>query len=720
MRKILFCLLIAVGLCLMLTACQPQPTSEPTTQPISFSYEKQVVKIGVRGSGLYRVNFRDLAKVGFILETVEIERLHLSYRGRSQPFWIDEEQEALIFYAAAEDSIYTESGIYWLEKISAQNAQAEDTLPWTQRLQPVEQDGLSDHYMAVERLEMDQVYSPMVDQSEHWFWASLPAPGMHSYEFELHDMVQSDLVEELSLLRLAVWGTTEALTVNPDHHLRVSLNGQEILNDGWDGKGARLTEVEFKSGILLDGANLLEINAPGDTEAPVDIILIDYVEIVHPRALKAQSDYLAFDAPGEVAVLSGFSGKVYLFDVTETDHAVRLGGFSQSGGEVTLSTSPGRRYIAIGPKGWRLPDSLTPPVMQPDLRSVEHAVDYIALGPDELLAPLQPLIDRRNAQGLRTLVLPLQSVYDQFNAGMPEPEAVKKFLQYARENWQAPPRFLLLVGDASYDPRGYLAGENANLLPTFFIQTHYGGQTGSDLAFALLDQDDRPDIAVGRLPARNASQLTAWVQKILDYEEDDAEGEWRRRILAIADGQEASFQLDAQEFLDRFGSNYQGELFSPPVGEQNASQAIIDYFETGYWIVAYFGHGSINMWGKDRLFQSENVNGMNHAHYPVVVSWSCLNGLFMHPKVESLAETFLWNEHGGAVAVFAPTSLTMASDQAALSQPFVDAVSQANGTTWGEAYLSAQRVMPLDYAGQREVLATFLLFGDPALRIIYP
>jgi len=77
----------------------------------------------------------------------------------------------------------------------------------------------------------------------------------------------------------------------------------------------------------------------------------------------------------------------------------------------------------------------------------------------------------------------------------------------------------------------------------------------------------------------------------------------------------------------------------------------------------------------------------------------------------------LFQQPGGAVAVLAPTSLTLPGDQSYLSGSLADGVKTTSPVLIGEVLLHARRKIPLDYPGAKDVLLTFLLFGDPALRI---
>jgi hypothetical protein len=330
---------------------------------------------------------------------------------------------------------------------------------------------------------------------------------------------------------------------------------------------------------------------------------------------------------------------------------------------------------------------------------------------------LKPLLALRLSQGLKTISLPVEAVYDQFGSGLPEPQAIQEFMKYAAANWDPAPRYLLLVGDASYDPRGYTAPPEANRLPTFLVMTVFGGETASDIDFVQVNDDPWPDLAVGRIPARTPEQVRLLVEKTLSYEKTVGQSS-ARSILAVADGQEAAFKSDAQTFLDLFPQSFPRQLYAPAAGVSGGNAEIASALGKGDWLVAYFGHGSINMWGKDRLFTNEDVDTLaSQSRLPVVIQMTCLTGLFSHPKVESLSEALLWKPQGGAVATLAPTSLTLPFDQTFLSGPLAEAVLSDPQATLGQVLLNARRKVPVEDRGALDVMLTFLLLGDPALRI---
>ncbi|HNB55167.1 MAG TPA: C25 family cysteine peptidase, partial [Anaerolineales bacterium] len=411
--------------------------------------------------------------------------------------------------------------------------------------------------------------------------------------------------------------------------------------------------------------------------------------------------------------LTAFSTPPYVFDLTLAENVSPV--------EITPLTAlqyptvPDHQYLAVAPNGFLTPLAIFPTQLTPDLRTAQ--ADYIAIGPPDLLASLQPLLDHRASQGLAPLAVPLYAIYDQFSGGVAHPEAIRHFLQYATQNWATPPKYVVLVGDSSYDPLGNQYSSEINRVPSYFLYTFYGGETVTDVPFAQLDDDNLPDLVVGRIPARTPEQVATLIEKTLAYEQAPT-SERSHHVLAIADGQETSFTTDAQTFLSYFPTDYTSILLAPPKGDTTAAGQITEILNEGVLFMSYFGHGSILMLGKDRIFSVEDGAALtNRDHLPIMINITCLAGLFTHPEAESLTEAMLWNPSGGSVAALAATSLTIPADQAFLTKAFVDALAQNPNATLGELFLTAQRLLPVENEGVREVLDTFLLFGDPALKL---
>ena len=670
------------------------------------------VKIAVDEEGIYRLNTETLLSVGMDIRKINPAQLRLSVRGAPQSLFVYKTNDSLWleFYGTKSDSIYSPQNIYLLENIEGEGDYTHLVDPGSLAALSSEPSGTTTLIDTI-RHEENLLYFPQVEALDHWYWVSVSSGQVYEFPLVLSDPVLGD-----GSIRLGLWSNTEAAQ-NPDHHLLIAINGQNILDASWEGKGEHQLEAVIPSGILLPGENKVRVEVPADIQTTVDICWINWFEISYPRLAVAHDEQLKFVADGSLYSLSGFKSAVHIY-VVDKDDVVALGHIENNPRDhLVFQSTTGKTYYAVGEDGYLSPVMITPLVGTPDLRALCNGADDLVVGPESLLASAGNLLSHREAQGFRVMGVNLSAIYDQYNYGFPEPEAVRSFLIDAASSWGTAPRYVLLVGDASYDPKNYLNLPESNFLPAFFVQTQFGGQTASDLPFSDLDGDGIPDIAVGRVPASTDIEVAAFVRKTIAYENQNSQAETSSHLLAIADGQEASFRNDAQRFLDIFTGYGVSELYTPEAGITDANLTIQKYFNEGYAFISYFGHGSVTMWGKDRLFTVDNAASLSNAQYPIVINMTCLTGLFTHPKIDSLAEVLLLNPGGGAAAILAPTSLTLPGDQSLFSTPFGLALRSGAYEHLGDIFLVAQQGMSISSPADRDVLETFLLFGDPGLLI---
>jgi hypothetical protein len=703
-------LVISAGGC---SGYQDDVSRNHGNEPTQAKKSPENIKIVIDREGIFAVEQQKLSQQFSDGVFLHPEGWKLVHQGKPVNFWIngDDDHQTLYFYGWPNPGKYTRENTYWLmpvenpatplgsiEPVSTASSQGELGSP-----------NLSGAYLRSVHLEENRSYQPQADGEDHWFWMPLVAPNSTDFAIALDAIAAGP-----ARIRLSVWASSDA-EQNPDHHLLIKVNRNHVADELWDGKGVHVIESEFTTDILKDGENQITVEAPGDTEAVVDLIQINGIDLDYTRlpvAIEGQLDFVSSDTP---LAFDGFKQSVKLYDITDPYQVLSLDNDRILTDPFT--GEPGRRYLVVDPRGILSPVRIEAGETAPDLRSPAAGADYLVIGPEDLLEAMQPLIDFRQSQGYQTAVIPVTAIYDQFGYGAPEPEAINAFLKYAQQSWEPAPRYLVLVGDASYDPRNFLGMSEANRMPAYLIHTEFGGETSSDIGFGQLNDDPWPDIATGIIPARTPGQVSGYVEKVLKYEKNLPDSTEPMALLAVADGQEASFKADAQGFLDLFsGDKYKADLFAPPAGSSDAEQQIIDLFKQGYTLVAYFGHGSIDMWGKDQLFTSQGATQLSGLkRYPVLLNFTCLTGLYTHPKVDSLAETFLWQPDGGAIAVLAPSSLTLPYDQGYLSRSLAQLIKDNPTMTIGELHLQARRQTPVENTGGLDVMRTFMLFGDPAL-----
>jgi hypothetical protein len=693
----------------LITACSGGSSSVGDTDE-QVSNNIQVFNVYTDQIGIYEIDEVDLKSAGINIDEVEPQKIKLFHRGDEQRLWVisDEETTKIRFYGTSDSSRYVKGNVYqlWLggddRNLDLEHDESDDT--------PDGYNSTRGYCIKSQYLGENLLYFPQVQGDDHWFWETLIAPNVLEINLEIANLHVGG-----SIITIKGWSTLQTDS-NNQHQLIVSANDEFITNDSWSGSGWFTREIQLNEGFLLEGENTIHIEAPGEGGETIELFRLDQIELKYPVVHIANDGHIYLNECNFPIQIQGFRGLVDVYELTYPDEVSRIMTYSSKEGGILIKGEDEKTYFAVGSDGYLSPSQITRIRDEIDLFKPNMGADYLAIGPDELLIELQPLIKFRESQGMHTLSIPVQLIYDQFGDGLEEPDAIKKFLEYSYSHWDPHPRYVLLVGDGSYDPLGNVSSADANQLPTFFLHTEYGGETASDVFFAELNGDNLPDISIGRIPARQPDDVQIFVEKTLEYESMQVNDE-NARVLAIADGQDSTFREEAQLFLDQLQSLFYGKLISPEMGMNDVNDQIISEINDGYSLVSYFGHGSVTMWGKDRLFSVDDVNQLSNSKYPIVLNMTCLTGLFTHPNVNSLSERLLFHRDGGAVAILAPTSLTLPNDQSFLSYQLAGSMINNSSLTLGDVLLNAQREIPVDSQGVREVMFTFLLFGDPALSL---
>ena len=677
----------------------------------------------VGADGIYTVPAAALRSAGFDLTTVSPETLALNRSGQPVAFQLvgQGKNRALRFYGQAPaPAAYTSQSVYWLAPTSA-GTPGPATIAVRSATPADAAVGVMPTTVvpATVRAEEQKHYDGMAAAAEdHWLWQSIFAPA------EIQVSLQAPRATEgEATLRVRLVANSSA-PVEPDHHLILSINGAQIADEKWDGAGSHVITATVPSGVVRPGENTVTLKAPGDTGAPADSLMLDWIELTYPRELVLDEGELTFAGQAEAYDLATSGELAALWDITDPAAPVALSDYKHQGARVRFASDGAlRRFVAATPAGLRQPVAIAP-VPGGDLRDLPGGADLIIVTAPQFRAALEPLVAARQKQGLRVAVVDVNQIYDSFSHGEPGPEAIRAFVQYARAHWPAPaPRYLLLAGDASYDPRGYLGGAEQDVVPTQLVRTAYSGWTASDVWYALPDDtaEALPALAVGRLPAQTPEQLATMVAKTLEYESGDRATTWRHDALLVADNDEPGFAEAAKAFGDQL-TGYQARAITVASDGSGTRQELAQAFAQGTGLLGYFGHGSVELWAQEKILAVEDVAKLtNREKLPIVFTITCLSGLFQHPIKPSLGETLVRAKNGGAVAALVPSSAAVLTDQQVLAQGLAVALGASVGTdgpkTLGDAVLAAQQSITNAAGGVREVLLTFNLLGDPTLSL---
>jgi len=564
-----------------------------------------------------------------------------------------------------------------------------------------------------ERWEKDVQYLPGLLQAESpWLWDTLLATWIRSYPMELGRVASAS-----EPARLSVWlqGGTD-FPESPDHHVRIRVNGSAVGEASWDGQTPYRLDADLAPGTLVEGANLFEIENVGDTTAQYSQVFLDKYELRSARQLVAQAGSLdgVFHAAGSAEIRELPLGSMVL-DTTEPVARWLVDTRASSLG-VAFRAEAGRRYLAVSPQAVK--SVVAKPAGPSILRGALRA-DYLVVGPREFLAAAEPLLEQRRGQGLESMSVAIEDVYDEFGYGEAHPEAVKSFLEYAFHSWERAPRYVVLLGDATYDFKNGLGTGTLNRVPPVIIRDTYLW-TVSDPEYAFVNGSDLlPDIALGRLPAANVAEAERLVRKVLDWENlgFDLTG----RAVLVADNADAAgdFESDSDRLAETFLADRSVErVYLSQLGSGTRA-AITQAFDTGASLMTYIGHGGTAVWASENIWNFSDVARLApQPQQPFLMTMDCLNGFFHHPRMNSLSEELLKADGKGAVGTLAPSSLSVhwAADVylEALTRELVSGRHQR----LGDALLAAQAAY-IEAGARPELLRTYQLLADPALPITH-
>lgn len=687
------------------------------------------------GHGIVQLTGADLAAAGWIIETLDPAALCLTVGDQAVALWTSaataplQADDVLLFYGQAATDRYGPRNVYWLAadggaclrmaERDAAPTQAAPVATWWPATLHAEQDRAPSGYWQ---------NPPGGAAQDHWYWtAPLNAPAQADLPFDLPAFTPD---AGAMTLRVALAGRTDVIGPLPDHHTRILLNGQLLADAYWDGQIQLVHTAVFTPALVAMGVNTVTVIAVGDTGAAVDSVYANWIEADYAARYVASGDRLEFGAAqaGENGFrVGGFSAaEVEVYDITDPRRPVRLrnvaGEADGFGFAVRFEDqSPANaRYLALTPAARLRPGAIWP-AARSDLRDAANAADMLIVVYDDWLAEVEPLVTRRWAQGLRVRAVGIGEVYDLFGWGRETPQALRDFLAYAYRSWQTPPAYLLLVGDANLDYRDRFGTGRPNFVPTFIFDAADVGETASDAWFVQLAGDDPiPELAIGRLPAVSAADARAMIAKLLNYE-TAAGGLWQSRALFVADAV-ATHQSVAESWLAQLPAGYLSQrVFASTYPPGNPTTDIVTAINRGAGLVSYIGHGNIDRWGTwrgGRLFDVTTIGQLTNAgRLPFVATANCLNGFFVHPYTDAtIAEALLRKPDGGAVAVWSSSSLGTAADQSRLFAALLTELTADPAPALGHAIMAATAAAARGGVSA-ELLSSYILFGDPALRL---
>ncbi|UCG61661.1 MAG: T9SS type A sorting domain-containing protein [Candidatus Zixiibacteriota bacterium] len=343
--------------------------------------------------------------------------------------------------------------------------------------------------------------------------------------------------------------------------------------------------------------------------------------------------------------------------------------------------------------------------------TTDGGYDYLIIAKDDYVDDLAPFTTWKNTQGLTTQVVPISQVGNKV-------DDFKAFI--ADEYFSNGISYLLLVGNEMDIPAEKMLG------------------IFSDYMYTCIEGDDYyADIAAGRFCVNNETHVDNMVNKSVTFESNPPPGEWLEKSLLVANWEEApekyqqckeeirtadqtpygSYSVLNPDFTTAYGASFENG------GDEASNADVVDYFNEGFRLVNYRGHGNNDIWWywnvHEEHFGLSDVAAIDNGQMtPVVFSIACYNANL--PYLETtLGEAFTQGDDG-AVALLGATDESYTDPNHDYDKQLYKCVFDEGINAIGDASNEAS-VRLLQLWGNYGMLNArmYLWLGDPSLQLIY-
>ena len=388
----------------------------------------------------------------------------------------------------------------------------------------------------------------------------------------------------------------------------------------------------------------------------------------------------------------------------------------------------------------------------------DTATDMVIIIPtsQKLLAQAQRLkAHHEQHDRLRVIIVPADELYNEFSSGTPDATAYRRYLKMLYDRATTPadkPRYLLLLGDSGWDNRMNTTEWNGYNVDDFLLcyeSENSFSQVNcyvSDDYFCMLDDGEviqttngssityagKPDVAVGRLPARTADEAKTLVDKIISYTQNEHAGIWQNEICMMGDdGNENSHMKTADKVatmiettypnynVDKiYWDAYQRTSSSTGYSYPDVTRLIKQQLQNGALIMNYCGHGAAYAMSHELVMKLTDFETQQSNYLPLWMTASC-DIMPFDGQEENIGETVMLNSKGGGIAFFGTTRTVYATYNEVMNLAFTKNVLTP-GISIGEAVRQAKCELVEKGSDLTCNKLQYTLLGDPALQLATP
>ena len=495
----------------------------------------------------------------------------------------------------------------------------------------------------------------------------------------------------------------------------------------------------------------------------------DYLEIFYSRGFNSASNNIlrfnSIDSANniEYQVSQFTSPEVKVFKINSMEDISVINPISYNNGTVRFQDNNNifgnKEFYVVGSNSYKLPVSFSSRIPNQNLKGVTDGYDFIIITPAEFREAADRLKTLRESPGpgspeyLKTLVVDINQIFNEFGGGIADPVSMRNYLKYAFINWNTRPVYVLLMGDGSYDYKNIYALNLKNFVPPIErsdpSMNEITSYNSDDFICDINENWPSPeavrtDFGTGRFCVNSLSEANATVDKLYEYESVSNYGIWKKKIMYVADdgwttennqGEEGDLHTRQCESIAELYTTKDFEkekiyivtypAIITPQGRRKpgANADIIKGWNEGRLLINYTGHGSEDLWAHEHVFvKDESIPQMkNRGRYPLVTIASCDLARWDDPFLVSAAEQLAFLDKAGAIGVIAATRPVYANFNEIFNNFLWNNMMYYKDTLnlpirVGKAMYNVKNQLPS--IGENDM--KFCLVGDPSLRISIP
>lgn len=580
------------------------------------------------------------------------------------------------------------------------------------------------------RLETEKLRRKII--GFEWYMAMLAGKTTADYDFSI-ELPDLSTAEDAIL---SFYIRQEVVSYTATHNISVYVNGNIIPASSdsnifsWEGLQGYLFTKSVS--YFVAGTNTIRIRVIRDR---IDNLFLDWINVKYTRNIVKH--------PGKQTLVNQLKNEYAVpvrYNVSSSTNftVYQINNFNEAFLVPVQSTAKSSYFVALGNQRTKYiltnSEYLTIAQVQYiepiDLVSNPIQVDNIIISPDEFVNQAESLADKyRTYFNKQSKVVRQSDIFNQFNGGHPDPEAIRLFLYYVLQNYPVPHlTSVTMLGLGTIDWRNF----SGQAQPKNKIMVYQRNESTSDDYFVMLTQIYHPELIIGRYPVTNVNEINNMFSNFSAYVENPVEGWWKNSMVFVADDlyngsdpyyenyhtqqtESLSNTVHPSILVDKiFGWEYEYDEFqNKPKARDDMMTAIND----GRLVWVYVGHGGHDQLGSENYFNGTVDMGRfnNPGKLPFFIAASCEVSLFDYWGFESLGQKTVLLNNAGAIASLGATRLSAAGSNVGLTKVILENLANKRNPL-GYSIMAAK----IAYTQSTANDALYVLLGDPLLPVVPP